>query len=50
MVAHYVLTMLTLAYLSYDTRLFDSRSIKYVEIGSELLLHLFSISLTSFMV
>ena len=50
MVAHYVLTMLTLAYLAYDTRLFDSRSIKYVEIGSELLLHMFSISLTSFMV
>jgi len=50
MVAHYVLTMLTIAYLAYDTRLFSSKSIKLVEIGSELLLHLFSISLTSFMV
>lgn len=50
MMAHYLLTMLTMVYLAYDTRLFNSRSIKCVEIGSELLLHLFSISLTPFMV
>ena len=48
MVVHHFLTMVFVAYIALNTRMYATRSHRTIEIGSELLLHCISIILSQY--
>ena len=48
MVVHHFLTMVFVAYIALNTRMYATRSHRTIEIGSELLLHFISIILSQY--